>query len=70
MLLEQIGGIVVHKFCRALGDVVRDVWDWAGSIQFDRDENNLKFYGSDISRADQEAVGFSSSILFGRRSVC
>jgi hypothetical protein len=55
VLLEQVGGIVVHQFYRALGDVVRDDWGWAGSMQFDRDENNLGFFGFDMSYANQES---------------
>jgi hypothetical protein len=56
VLLEQVGGIVVHQFYRELGDVARDDWGWAGSMQFDRDENNLKFLGFDVSHANQEAL--------------
>jgi hypothetical protein len=55
VLLEQVGGIVVHQFYRVLGDVVRDDWGWAGSVQFDRDENHLKFLGFDMSHANQES---------------
>ena len=55
VLLEQVGGIVAHQFYRALGDVVRDAWGWAGSIQFDRDESNLGFLGFDMSHANQES---------------
>jgi hypothetical protein len=53
VLLEHVHGIAAHHFFRALGDA-RDGWGWAGSVLFDRDENNLKFPGFDLAHIREE----------------
>jgi hypothetical protein len=52
VLMEQPEGIAAHHYCRLFGDC--DDWGWAGSVQFNRAENNLRFLGFDPSHADRE----------------
>jgi hypothetical protein len=55
VLLEHVHGIAAHHFYRVLGDI-RDDWGWAGSVLFDRDEENLKFLGFNLLHIGEEAT--------------
>ena len=55
VLLAHAQGIAAHHFYRALGDV-RDRWSWAGSVLFDRDQDNLKFLGFDLAHIAEEVT--------------
>jgi hypothetical protein len=55
VLLEHHHGVLAHHFYRAFGSVHNE-WGWAGSVLFDRNENNLKFLGFDPAHIGEEAT--------------